>query len=54
MRSQSDHEHDLSISELSRVVFKIIPYDKADVITYVYKMLYIESQMNDCHNHGLH
>uniref|UniRef100_A0A061SER0 non-specific serine/threonine protein kinase n=1 Tax=Tetraselmis sp. GSL018 TaxID=582737 RepID=A0A061SER0_9CHLO len=36
-----------SIADLSRVVFKIIPYDKAEVLSLVYKLLYLEGQLVD-------
>jgi NIMA (never in mitosis gene a)-related kinase len=47
-RSDSDGgsgASDNSIADLSRVVFKIIPYDKAEVLSLVYKLLYLEGQL---------
>ncbi|GMH45985.1 hypothetical protein BSKO_13949 [Bryopsis sp. KO-2023] len=46
VKTHTDDLPDISISELSRVIFKVIPYDKAEAISYIYKMLYIESQLN--------
>lgn len=37
--------NEASMRDLSRLVFKIIPYDKSEVIQMLYKLLYIESQM---------
>lgn len=34
-----------SMTDLSRLVFKIIPYDKSEVIQMMYKLLYLESQL---------
>jgi NIMA (never in mitosis gene a)-related kinase len=34
-----------SMKNLSRLVFKIIPYDKSEVIQMLYKLLYIQSQL---------
>ncbi|KAF5836731.1 hypothetical protein DUNSADRAFT_5520 [Dunaliella salina] len=34
-----------SMTELSRLVFKIISYDKSEVIQMLYKLLYMESQL---------
>jgi len=50
LKQRSDGEAmsaDNNIADLSRVVFKIIPYDKAEVLSLVYKLLYLEGQLVD-------
>lgn len=37
--------NEASMRDLSRLVFKIIPYNKSEVIQMIYKLLYIESQL---------
>jgi len=42
----SSHQvNESSMTELSRLVFKIISYDKSEVIQMLYKLLYMESQL---------
>ncbi|GLC47162.1 hypothetical protein PLESTB_001387600 [Pleodorina starrii] len=42
---KSNQVDEASMTDLSRLVFKIIPYDKAEVIQMMYKVLYLESQL---------
>ncbi|KAG2429699.1 hypothetical protein HYH02_013957 [Chlamydomonas schloesseri] len=42
---KSNQVDEASMTDLSRLVFKIIPYDKSEVIQMMYKLLYLESQL---------
>lgn len=47
LKSNQVDEH--SMTDLSRLVFKIIPYDKSEVIQMMYKLLYLEGQLEPGH-----
>lgn len=34
------------MTDLSRIVFQIIPYEKSEAIQMMYKLLYLESQLS--------
>eukprot|EP00195_Chlamydomonas_chlamydogama_P009069 CAMPEP_0202904676 /NCGR_PEP_ID=MMETSP1392-20130828/30593_1 /ASSEMBLY_ACC=CAM_ASM_000868 /TAXON_ID=225041 /ORGANISM="Chlamydomonas chlamydogama, Strain SAG 11-48b" /LENGTH=558 /DNA_ID=CAMNT_0049592433 /DNA_START=449 /DNA_END=2125 /DNA_ORIENTATION=- len=42
---KSNQVDEASMTDLSRLVFKIIPYDKSEVIQMMYKLLYLEGQL---------
>eukprot|EP00798_Chlamydomonas_sp_ICE-L_P022983 gene22983-30171_t len=42
---RSNQVDEASMTDLSRLVFKIIPYEKSEVIQMMYKLLYLESQL---------
>lgn len=44
---KSNQVDEASMTDLSRLVFKIIPYDKSEVIQMMYKLLYLESQLEN-------
>ena len=44
---KSNQLDEKSMTDLSRHVFKIIPYDKSEVIQMLYKLLYLESQLSE-------
>jgi NIMA (never in mitosis gene a)-related kinase len=44
---KSSQVDETSMTDLSRLVFKIIPYDKSEVIQMMYKLLYLESQLEN-------
>lgn len=44
-RADSKDLDEMSLEELARLVFGIIPYDKADAIPLLYKLLYLEAQL---------
>lgn len=47
---KSNQLDEKSMTDLSRHVFKIIPYDKSEVIQMLYKLLYLESQLSEAGN----
>eukprot|EP00201_Polytomella_parva_P021083 CAMPEP_0175040272 /NCGR_PEP_ID=MMETSP0052_2-20121109/1157_1 /TAXON_ID=51329 ORGANISM="Polytomella parva, Strain SAG 63-3" /NCGR_SAMPLE_ID=MMETSP0052_2 /ASSEMBLY_ACC=CAM_ASM_000194 /LENGTH=95 /DNA_ID=CAMNT_0016302437 /DNA_START=54 /DNA_END=341 /DNA_ORIENTATION=+ len=44
---KSNSVDEASMTDLSRMVFKIISYDKSEVIQMMYKLLYLESQIEN-------
>ncbi|MEW5302088.1 MAG: hypothetical protein WDW36_004898 [Sanguina aurantia] len=42
---KSNQVDEASMTDLSRLVFKIVPYEKSEVIQMMYRLLYLESQL---------